>query len=1324
MHDQPSFGRWLKERRQALGLTQSNLAEQVGCATITIKRIEMETMRPSQQMVAAILKHLEVPASQVDELVRLARSRRPASPAPDPATDETAPTDPAQVATRNPYKGLRAFGATDAADFFGRTALIERLLARLAPLEPAQAEPTAMAVPPPHHFLAVVGPSGSGKSSVVRAGVVPALRDGLLPGSPDWRVAELLPGANPFEELEAALLRVADNPPSSLRDQLQEDERGLLRAIKRILPADPACELVLVIDQFEELFTLVWDEPTRQRFIASLITAVTDPRSCLRLIITLRADFYDRPLRYEALGNLMHQATEVVLPMTADELEQAIVGPAARVGLELERDLVLTIIRDVRSQPGALPLMQYALTELFERRNGATLTRQVYEASGGVTGALARRADDLYTNLAPSHQQAARQLFLRLITPGDGVPDTRRRMRMAELGITAIDELLANPTPDPGQVPPTLPLAQVIELFSRYRLLTLDYDPLDRSPTVEIAHEALIATWQRLQLWVDENRAGLRIHRTLTEAAREWQRLEHDEGTLYRGIRLAQAHEWVQDYRPDLNTLEQQFLQASEEAAEAATRQQEAIRERELAQARALADEQQRRIDEQTSASQSLRRRALFLAATMALALIAALTAGVLGVQAQQRGSEAQGLALTAASQAALAQGDIDQALALGLAAVRADIPAAQAEVTLSQAAYTPGTRHLLLGHADEVWGVDFSPDGRQAVSSSEDSTIRLWDVATGTELRTLDGHTDGVDRVVWSHDGRYLLSGALDGTVRLWDAASGAELRVFVGHTDGVRSVAFSPDDQYAVSVSDDTTVRLWDVATGRELRQFTGHTARTGAVVFSPDGATIFSGSFDRTIRAWDVASGREVATIETDDRGRIFSMAISPDGTYLLIGTSNIKVWLWEIASRTFVREFSGHTEAAIDVAFSHDGSLALVGTYDNQLRLWDVASGRELHRFEGHTREVLAVAFSPDDRLVLSGARNGTIRLWDVTNGAERHRYLNDTPIGNVNIGGTDGALLAVTAIDSIGQLRDSATGEVQRELHGHTDMLLDLVVSRDQQRALSSSHDTTVRLWDVASGAEVRRFDFDQIPWQVALSPDGQAGAAGLYDGTIQLWYLDGDRQGQRLVGHAETVTGMRFSPDGQTLLSSSWDGTVRLWDVATGANLQTFDGHTAGVNAVDFSPDGRRVVSGSTDTTLRLWDARSGAEIRRFAGHTSLVWGAAFSPDGRLIASGGQDGTVRLWETATGRELRRYTGHQGPLQSVVFSADGATIISGAIDATLRVWRIDTLLELVAWTCANRYVPALTPEQRQLYAIGPEPLCPAPQGSRGQAALPE
>jgi len=500
-----------------------------------------------------------------------------------PTTIEARPL----TAADNPYKGLRAFGEGDAADFFGREALTQQLLVRMG-------EGGDLA-----RFLAVVGPSGSGKSSVVRAGLVPALRRGALPGSENWYIVELMPGAHPFEELEAALLRIAVNPPTgsthglTLLAQLREDKRGLLRAVRRCLPDDgsgvklnAATELVLVIDQFEEVFTLVPDESVRAHFLESLVTAALDERSRVRIVVTLRADFTDRPLNYVDFGELLRQRNEFVLPLTPDELEHAIVGPAERVGLQLETGLVAAIMHDVGNQPGALPLLQYALTELFDKREGRMLTKAAYQSIGGVRGALGRRAEEVFAGLDEAGQETARQLFLRLVTLGEGTEDTRRRVLRSEL------ESLAAPTSNFQS-----PISKVIEAFGKHRLLTFDRDPLTRGPTVELAHEALLREWPRLREWLNDSRADMRLQRQLATAAAEWQGANRDASFLLTGARLEQFEGWAAGTLVALTHDERAYLEASIAERERTQAEEAERQRRELEAARKLAETERARAE-------------------------------------------------------------------------------------------------------------------------------------------------------------------------------------------------------------------------------------------------------------------------------------------------------------------------------------------------------------------------------------------------------------------------------------------------------------------------------------------------------------------------------------------------------------------------------------------------------------------------------------------------------------------------------------------------------------------------------------------------------
>jgi WD40 repeat protein/class 3 adenylate cyclase len=1217
-----------------------------------------------------------------------------------------------------PFKGLQFFDVEDSELFFGREKLTAKLLHRLHETK----------------FLSVIiGASGSGKSSLVRAGLVPAIKkagelvDGTKTpeGSANWQIHIITPAEHPLEALAIELTRDSESvtAAATLVDDLSKDPRSLYFFLARRAQINNATHTLLVIDQFEELFTLCRDQFEREAFIDNLLTALTPPslplgderrgKGNMTLILTLRADFYAHLAQYPEMRDAVAQQQEYIGPMTSEELRLAIEEPARRGRWEFEPGLVDLILRDVGDEPGALPLLSHALLETWKRRAGHTLTLKGYADAGGVRGAIAHTAENVFQNLSLDEQAIMRNILLRLTEFGEGTEDTRRR--------ASFDELMSS-AEDADEV------RTVLNKLAEARLVTLSED------TAEVAHEALIREWPQLREWLSQDREGNILHRHLTEAAQEWELLGRDSDSVYRGARLAQANEWSALNHNALNAREKMFLEASNQQARQEEQEREEQQQRELAAVKELAETQRQ------SASR-LRIRNRVITTVGAIAVTLALLAGIFGVQSNRNAIAAQNNAATAqaeagarATQQAIAETNLTHADALRLAGeanklfltlgIDVDLMtllsirsmniqySPQGDAALEGAMTLPFPHSVFTGHTDNITSAAYSPDGNYILTGSADKTARLWDAHSGEEVRQFTAHTDVVTDVAFSPDGTYIATAGKDERARLWDTQTGQLIRVFT-HPWPVNSVTFSPDGRYIITSRTDTA-QLWDVQSGKQVRSYT-QSGNIYALALSYDGKYLLTGGKAKVVHLWSVQTGIELRQFSLTVAIRC--LAFSPDGQYILTAGGDNIVQMLDINTSQVVRRFVGHTFEIYHMMFSPNGKYILTGSGDNTARLWNAETGDQIRTLSAATGNLSAggAVFSPDGKYIFTAsAKIG--RLWDtesaINTGLPKFVRPND-PVYAAAFSPDSKYVLTASASQNMAILWDIQTRKEIRDFVGHNDYIQSLTFSPDGKYILTGggNGDNTARLWDVQTGQELYKVGENMVArgLTVAFSPNGK------YIATVSihavLWDAKSGQEIRTFVGHARPVSAVTFSPDSHYLLTGSGDGTAILWDVETDEILQRFK-HPEGdqVNCVAFSPDGKSALTGGSDSLLRLWDIQTGTEIREFTGHTAAIETVSFSPDGKYALSAGHDYTARLWDVATGIELRRFVGHTATVESAVFSPDGNYVLTGADDGTARIWPVDYHDE-IQYLCAH-LTRDFTNEERKQYEIkDTKPTCP-------------
>jgi WD40 repeat protein/class 3 adenylate cyclase/energy-coupling factor transporter ATP-binding protein EcfA2 len=1096
-----------------------------------------------------------------------------------------------------PYKGLAPFDDDDVDYFFGREQLVSKLVAAL------------ITAP----FLGVTGPSGSGKSSLVRAGLVPAIAAGSLPGSDRWRRLVMRPGEHPIRELERAL-------GTTLPDE------GLGAATDE--------RLLLVVDQFEEIFTSCSDEEERAAFVDVLTEAAERSDGPVSIVVAIRADFYGRCAAYPALASLLGDHHVLVGPMEPDELRRAIELPAVRVGLTVEHELVDALVAEVTDEPGGLPLLSTTLLELWLRRSGRVLTLASFQESGGVRGAVARLAETAYERLTDRQRQVARAILLRSAGPGEGAAAVRRRVPLTELDVQRDEDV-----------------AHVLAALTDARLLTTT------ETTVEVAHEALLREWPRLRDWLEENAEGRRLHLHLAQTVGEWQEGGRDPADLFRGARLASALDWTAEHSLELNEAEREFLEESRGAAERAA-------------------ERQRRTN----------RRLQGLLAGTAVLLVVALIAGSLAIsqrrvaQRAERASIARELAN--ASRANLTV-DPERSVLLATQAVNATravdgTVVQEAELALHDA--IDGQRIRLT--IPRFNSFDYSPDGRRvvAVQYSEDGgspDAAILDATTGERLTTLQGRGGPLWDQDWSRDGDVVVTLDFDGLITQWDPHDGTVVRTIQGPKNPAGWIELSPDGTWVTTNTLDGIYDVWDVRTGHLVMSWKSNGGNEpGGMAWSPDGHRLaVDPRDDHSIQVVDVDSGR---LVWERSNGFGWDVAWSPDGSMIVTGGSTMEAWDAESGNHLFTI-FPG--AEVLDQDFGPDGGFLAGGSVDGTVHIWQIERlwGREVLTLPSDVSTVCCVSFSPDGSHVIAGSagfaagNTGLVgRVWDVTSagGGERltlptrdwWSLLAYSPDGSTIAITTDGGL-ALWDVDDGRRIRtirtetattgvsfspdgtgvaasggfgaaiwDVPTGRLETRLRTGKAWVGHVRFSSDGTSLVTASDDGRARVFDAATGAlrTVLRDPLHGIA-DAVLSPDGETVATIKYDpGILRLWDAStGELRRSIRVGGA-FIRAIAYSHDGRTLAIGLGDGTVHLLD-ARGRDRRVFQAHTADVTSIDFDPDDRRIVTTSLDGLVKIWDARTGEMILTLTGHSAETNGGTFSPDGRYVASTSTDGTVRVW---------------------------------------------------------------------------------------------
>lgn len=1179
----------------------------------------------------------------------------------------------------NPFPGLRPFELHESFLFFGREGQSERLISLLAVAR----------------FVAVVGCSGSGKSSLVRAGLLPALLGGMMASAgSQWRIALLRPGNDPIGSLALALNECGipagahgnrgDACLAMTEAMLRRGNRGLIEAGQQGGLGE-AENLLVLVDQFEELFRFA-DERKRSgavtdeaaAFVKLLLEARQQSTPKIYVVLTMRSDFLGDCARFWDLPEAINQGQYLIPRLGRDQLRAAITGPVAVGGGEISPLLVNRLLNDIGDDQDQLPILQHALMRTWDvwradHRPGEPLDLRHYEATGGMAKALSIHADEACGELSDERSRAIAEVLFRCLT--EKGEDGREIRRPCALG-----DIAAAASATEAEV------AEVIEIFrapGRSFLMPPAGTPLSAATMIDISHESLIRVWQKLRDWVQREAECARLYRRLAETA-----VLHEKGEAepIRGAELQKALAWREQNRPTPAWAERYaprfdlamaFLESSRAQEETEALEKERQRQRQLQLARLLS---------------------LSLAGLLAVAVWAAVQIhrSAERAKAQERVMHRHGYADNVnLAQGALASNDLEQAQKLLKAARPSDSDRDQGYTEDFAWRYLWGLAHpqsfkRLEGHEDSVNIVAFAPDGRTLATASDDGTVRVWEGKTGLPSATL-GEKGGpvVGSVAFAPDGRLLASGS-GKDVKLWDASSHSELTALKQHTDTIQSVAFSvPDGRWLVSGSDDDAIGVWDVASRKKSTFLRGHQGSVYSLAFSPDGKILASGSTDKTIRFWDFIQRREPPFASLKGfSDAVTSVAFSRDGWLAATGLDgSLKIWAdatHEEEPMELVNSGGRREKRGWAVAFSPDGSILASGGDDHRIRLWNVRVGREIADLRGHEGAVRGLAFSPDGRWLASASADKTGGLWELAarrelavlaDGDQAVRTFAFSPDGTVLVsGGENGTLKLWNPLNR---------QDPPKVLGRHEPSVERMVFDREGKRLATLSTGwgkRTVKLWDMEKRQEIPAPDAareDEIQ-EMAFDSKGALTIVRT-DASTSRWDGTDWMPLAAPVGEAKERMVLAVAPDGRRSVNQSQDAgfghRFELWDLGDGKTIAPLEGLSGNIRVAAFSPRGTILASGNDDGALQVWDVdkREPVSVSPPMTHGKSIQCLAFSPDGQTLASGDNDGKVKLWDTVTWTELATLDTGDTSHCAQAFSPDSRMLATKFPDGKIRLW---------------------------------------------------